>query len=146
MVKRSKEYVENELNEIFKLIVIGIPDSEIRKLRNLPDRSYCTYKQKLEQRLQERNMNQKTEQVLFHKEVTRERIEKDRRIFQQVMAKESASDKMKVEAARADLEANVVLFKSENETSMFVNTIRGQQTDVLRLNPIATNLQPVEEP
>jgi predicted ATP-dependent serine protease len=56
------------------------------------------------------------------------------------MEDDRSTGRTKVEAARADLEANVVLFKLENETAMFVNTIRKQQADILRLDTIATNI------
>jgi len=138
--KRSKEYVENELNEIFKLIVVGTSDTEIKKIRNLPDRTYTEYKVRLSDRMAQVNLNQKSEQILFHKEVTKERLLKDKRVFQQVMEDDRSTGRTKVEAARADLEANVVLFKLENETAMFVNTIRKQQADILRLDTIATNI------
>jgi len=138
--KRSKEYVENELNEIFKLIVVGTSDTEIKKIRNLPDRTYTEYKVRLSDSMAQVNLNQKSEQILFHKEVTKERLLKDKRVFQQVMEDDRSTGRTKVEAARADLEANVVLFKLENETAMFVNTIRKQQADILRLDTIATNI------
>lgn len=143
MPKRTKTFVENELNEIFKLIVRGVPDSDIYKSRNLPVRTYQQYRDRLEDRLVAVHMNQKTEQILFHKEITKERIMKDKRIFEQVMDDESTRPHTKVEAARADMEANVVLFKLENETVMFVNTIRKQQTDVLRLDAVSARLQPI---
>jgi hypothetical protein len=138
--RRSKDFVENELNEIFKLIVVGTSDSEIKKIRKLPDRTYFQYRERLSDRLQQVNLNQKSEQILFHKEITRERLLKDKQVFQQVMSDERSTGRTKVEAARADLEANIVLFKLENETAMFVNTIRKQQADILRLDTIATNI------
>jgi len=140
MPKRSRDFVENELNEIFKLIVAGTSDAEIKKIRNLPDRTYTEYKVRLSDRMAQVNLNQKSEQILFHKEITKERLLKDKRVFQQVMEDDRSTGRTKVEAARADLEANVVLFKLENETAMFVNTIRKQQADILRLDTIATNI------
>jgi hypothetical protein len=48
--------------------------------------------------------------------------------------------KVRVEAAQADAEVNITLFKLENETQMFVNTIRKQQTNVQHLDTIATRV------
>lgn len=144
MVKRSKAYVENELNEIFKLLVVGATDLQIKQLRKLPESTYRDYYARLADRIQQTSLAQSSERILFHKEITKERIMKDRQVFQQVMSDSATRPHTRVEAARADLEANVVLFKLENETTMYVSTIRKQQTDVLRLDAISANLSEAE--
>jgi hypothetical protein len=135
--KRSKQFVENECNEIFKLVIAGASDKEIQQSRNLPERTYFDYKARLAAKLHNQNVNIRNDQILFHKEVTKERLLNDKQVFQAVMNDDCTSPKVKVEAARADVELNITLFKLENETQMFVNTIRKQQTDISHLDAIA---------
>lgn len=135
--RRSKQFVENECNEIFKLVIAGASDKEIQQTRNLPERTYFDYKARLATKLHNQNVNIRNDQILFYKEVTKERLLNDKQVFQTVMNDCSTNPKAKVEAARADVELNITLFKLENETQMFVNTIRRQQADVLRFDAIA---------
>jgi len=136
--RRPKAAVEAEMNEVFRLVVAGATAQEIQQLRNLTRRTYDWHMHKLEQKLADTNMGQRNSFILMHKEITKERLLRDKRIFERVMADNSISPKTRVEAARADAEVNVTLFRLENETALFVNSIRQQQTNVLRLDAIAT--------
>jgi xanthine dehydrogenase iron-sulfur cluster and FAD-binding subunit A len=135
--RRSKQFVENECNEIFKLIIDGASDKEIQQTRNLPERTYFDYKARLAAKLHNQNVNIRNDHILFYKEVTKERLLNDKQAFQAVMNDYRTNPKARVAAAQADAEVNITLFKLENETQMFVNTIRKQQADVLDLDIIA---------
>jgi hypothetical protein len=135
--RRSKQFVENECNEIFELLIAGASDKEIQQTRNLPERTYFEYKARLAAKLHNQNVNIRNDKILFYKEVTKERLLNDKQVFQSVMNDNSTSPKVKVEAARADVELNITLFKLENETQMFLNSIRKQQADISYLDAIA---------
>jgi hypothetical protein len=135
--KRSKQFVENECNEIFKLIIAGASDKEIQQTHNLPERTYFDYKARLAAKLHNQNVNMRNDQILFYKEVTKERLLTDKQVFQSIMDNDNTNPKVRVEAAQADAEVDITLFKLENETQMFVNTIRKQQANVQHLDTIA---------
>ena len=82
--RRSKQFVENECNEIFELLIAGASDKEIQQLRNLPERTYFDYKARLAAKLHNQNVNIRDDQVLFYKEVTKERLLNDKQVFQAV--------------------------------------------------------------
>ena len=135
---RSKAAIEAETNEIFRLVVAGASGREIQQLRRITQRTYEWHMRKLEEKLADINMGQRNSFILMHKEITKERLLRDKRVFETVMQDDRTVANVKVEAARADAEVNITLFKLENETALFVNTIRQQQTDVLRLDSIAS--------
>jgi hypothetical protein len=63
--KSSKQFVENECNEIFKLTIDGASDKEIQQTRNLPERTYFDYKARLAAELHNQNVNIRNDQILF---------------------------------------------------------------------------------
>ena len=75
--------------------------------------------------------------MLLYKEVTKMRLLNDKQIFQTVMNDYRTNPKVRIEAAQADAEVNITLFKLENETQMYVSTIRKQQANVLHFDAIA---------
>jgi hypothetical protein len=79
--RRSKQFAENECNDI----IAGASDKEIQQTRNLPERTYFDYKARLAAKLHDQNVNIRNDQILFYKEVTKERLLDDKQVFQAVM-------------------------------------------------------------
>jgi hypothetical protein len=120
--------LEHELNEIYRLLLEGTSQQEIKSSRNISDRNYTKYMQKLRDHIISDQLAKRQEYFLLDIDITRERLLADKRQLQAIINNPNASIKDKIDATNSDIQLNITLMKLEYEGSLFVkNQLRGRQ-------------------
>ncbi len=118
--RKTKAMLEHELNEIYRLLLDGIVPEEIKRGRNISDRNYTKYMQKLRDQIITNQLAKRQEYFLQDIDVTRERLLADKRQLQAIITNPDASDKDKLDAINSDIQLNITLMRLEYEGSLFV--------------------------
>lgn len=125
--RKTKAMLEHELNEIYRLLLDGITAEEIKRSRNISDRNYTKYMQKLRENIISDQLAKRQEYFLLDIDITRERLLDDKRQLQSIITNPDASVKDKLDAINSDIALNITLMKLEYEGSLFVkNQLTGQ--------------------
>ncbi len=69
--------LEHELNEIYRLLLDGMTSEEIKGSRNISDRNYTKYMQKLRDNIVNDQLAKRQEYFLQDIDITRERRERE---------------------------------------------------------------------
>lgn len=75
--------MELELDEIFRLQVMGASDKQIMEIRRLSERNYRKYTAKLKEHHINQQLQKEPEELLHQKEILRERFENIREYYAQ---------------------------------------------------------------
>jgi hypothetical protein len=78
--------LEHELNEIYRLLVDGVSPQKIKRTRNISDRNYTKYMQKLRDRLVASQLAKREEYFLQDLQIARERLLADKRQLQEIIS------------------------------------------------------------
>ena len=125
--RKTKVMLEHELNEIYRLLVDGVSPQEIKRTRNISDRNYTKYMQKLRDRLVSSQLAKREEYFLQDLQIARERLLADKRQLKEIIANTKTSAKAKLDAINADIQLNGYLLKLEYEGSQFIGNYRQKQ-------------------
>jgi hypothetical protein len=116
--------LEHELNEIYRLLLEGISQQEIKSSRTISDRNYTKYMQKLRDNIISNQLAKRHEYFLLDIEITRERLLADKRQLQAIITNPNASVKDKLDAINSDIALNITLMKLEYEGSLFIENYK----------------------
>lgn len=105
--------LEHELNEIYRLFLDGVTSEEIKSSRNISDRNYTKYMQKLRDQMISNQLAKRQEYFLLDIDVTRERLLADKRQLQAIITNPNNAVKDKLDAINADIALNITLMKLE---------------------------------
>ncbi|MDQ6862324.1 MAG: hypothetical protein M3044_00725 [Thermoproteota archaeon] len=131
--RKTKAMLEHELNEIYRLLLDGVSPEDIKRSRNISDRNYTKYMQKLRDNILRHQLSKRHEYFLQDIDIARERLLGDKRQLQAIITNSNASIKDKLDAINSDIQLNITLMKLEYEGSLFVkNQLRGRQADLVR--------------
>jgi hypothetical protein len=118
--RKTKAMLEQELNEIYQLLLEGITPEEIKRSRNISDRNYTKYMQKLRDNIISDQLAKRQEYFLLDIDITRERLLADKRQLQAIITNPNASVKDKLDAINSDIQLNIILMRLQYEGSLFV--------------------------
>ena len=116
--------LEQELNEIYRLLLGGVTSEEIKRSRNISDRNYTKYMQKLRDNIISDQLAKRQEYFLLDIDLTRERLLADKRQLQAIINNPSASIKDKLDAINSDIQLNIMLMRLEYEGSLFIENYK----------------------
>src|SRR5713101_718123 len=118
--RKTKVMLEHELNEIYRLLLDGVSQQEIKTSRNISDRNFTKYMQKLRDRIVGDQLAKRRDYFLLDLEIAKERFLADKRHLQEIITNPKTPVKAKLVAIRADIELNTVLLRLEYEGAMFI--------------------------
>jgi chaperonin GroEL (HSP60 family) len=119
--------LEHELNEIYRLLLDGVSPQEIKRSRNISDRNYTKYVQKLRDNIISDQLSKRQQYFLLDIDIARERLLADKRQLQSIITNPDASVKDKLDAINSDIALNITLMRLEYEGSLFVkNQLSGR--------------------
>ena len=125
--RKTKAMLEHELNEIYRLLLNGTRPQEIKSSRNISDRNYTKYMQKLRDQIINNQLAKRQEYFLLDIDLTRERFLADKRQLQAIITNPNASVKDRIDAINSDIQLNITLMRLEYEGSLFVkNQLSGR--------------------
>ena len=122
--RKTRAMLEHELNEIYHLLLEGFSPQEIKRSRNISDRNYTKYMDKLHKRIINEQLAKRQEYFLQDIDIARERLLADKRHLQAIITNPNASVKDKLEAINSDIALNITLMRLEYEGSLFVQNCR----------------------
>jgi hypothetical protein len=122
--RKTKAMLEQELNEIYHLLLDGVSPQEIKTSRNISDRNYTKYMQKLRDNIISNQLAKRQEYFLLDIDITRERLLDDKRQLQAIITNPNTSVKDKLDAIKSDLQLNITLMRLEYEGSLFTENCR----------------------
>jgi len=126
---RTQIQIEDEMDEIFRLQVAGHTPKQIQKIRNLPERTYFDYNQRLQSRIVESMTAKRTEEILVQKELCAERLNKAMMGEEELATKENISPRTKMDAWYRYAEIVMAKFKLEAETTNWLVAYRNLQLE-----------------
>jgi membrane-associated HD superfamily phosphohydrolase len=89
--RKTKAMLEHELNEIYRLLLDGVSPQEIKSSRNISDRNYTKYMQKLRDRIVNDQLPKRQEYFLQDFHIARERLLADKRQLQAIIFQKQKS-------------------------------------------------------
>jgi hypothetical protein len=122
--RKTKAMLEQELNEIYRLLLDGITSEEIKRSRNISDRNYTKYMQKLRDNTISDQLAKRQEYFLLDIDTARERLLADKRQLQAIINNPNAAVKDKLDAINSDIQLNITLMKLEYEGSLFIENYK----------------------
>jgi hypothetical protein len=122
--RKTKAMLEHELNEIYRLLLEGITPQDIKSSRNISDRNYTKYMQKLRDNIISDQLAKRQEYFLLDIDLTRERLLADKRQLHIIITNPNASVKDKLDAINSDIQLNIMLMKLEYEGSLFLENYK----------------------
>ena len=102
----------------------GISQDEIKRSRNISDRNYTKYMQKLHERIINEQLAKRQEYFLQDIDIARERLLADKRHLQAIITNPDTTVKDKLDAINSDIALNTTLMKLEYEGSLFIQNCR----------------------
>jgi hypothetical protein len=118
--RKTKAMLEHEINEIYRLLLEGISQQEIKRSCNISNRNFTKYMQKLRDYIISDQLAKRQEYFLLDIDITRERLLADKRYLHTIITNPNASVKDKLDAINSDIQLNVTLMKLEYEGSLFI--------------------------
>jgi hypothetical protein len=122
--RKTKVMLERELNEIYHLLLDGITPGEIKKSRNISDRNYTKYMQKLRDNIISNQLAKRHEYFLLDIDITRERLLADKRHLHAIITNSNVLVKDKLDAINSDIQLNITLMRLEYEGSLFIENYK----------------------
>src|SRR2546428_7822468 len=104
--RKTKAMLDHELNEIYRLLLDGESPQEIKRSRNISDRNFTKYMQKLRDNIISDQLAKRQEYFLLDIDITRERLLGDKRLLKAIINNPSASIKDKLDAINSDIQLN----------------------------------------
>jgi hypothetical protein len=120
--RKTKVMLEHELNEIYRLLLDGVSHQQIKTSRNISDRNYTKYMQKLRDRVAGDQLTKRREYFIVDLEIAKERFLTDKRHLQEIITNPKTPVKAKLVAIRTDMELNTALLRLEYEGAMFIKS------------------------
>ena len=117
MSLKTKAMLEHELNEIYHLLLEGFSPQEIKTSRNISDRNYTKYMQKLRDNIISNQLAKRQEYFLLDIDITRESLLADKRHLQAIIINPNTAVKDKLGAINSDITLNITLMKLEYEVA-----------------------------
>jgi hypothetical protein len=122
--RKTKAMLEHEINEIYRLLLEGISQQEIKSSRNISDRNYTKYMKKLRDHIINNQLSKRREYFLQDIDIARERLLADKRHLQAIITNPDASVKDRLDAINSDIQLNITLMKLEYEGSLFLENYK----------------------
>lgn len=134
--KATSIEVQDRLNEILRLRILGLPAKEIQKQIGVNDRLFRWYMERLRDGIVEEAMAKRPEYFLEDITIATERLERDSRRLQETLANEKAPAIAKVSAARADAEIQLYILRIKYEGAAYINSLKSVYSIPKPLDPI----------
>jgi hypothetical protein len=146
-MRRSNAQLQVELNEIYNLIVKGAPHREIMNLRNIKERNFRKYLDKLHNSIVSEALGRRQEYFIEDIAITKDRLLYDKRNLLRIITAVDATHKEKLDAINSDIQLNITLMKLEYEGSMYLHGLNARQqqqqqeanSTPVQLSPVSTN-------
>jgi hypothetical protein len=116
-VRRTEIQIEDLIDQIFRLQVIGATPKQIQKQLNLPERTYFEYNSRLQERIVGAETAKRTEEILVQKELCHERLVKSMRGLEHIATTDGISPRTKMDAWYKFAEVSMAEFKLQGETT-----------------------------
>jgi hypothetical protein len=140
-IRRSEIQIDQEMDEILRLLVAGATPKQIQKVRNLPERTYFTYYRKLQARIIDLQMSKHTDEIMVDKEIARERLTKALQLEFKLWNDDHVPPRTRMDAGTRYAEITVALLKLETETLGFIHGLKLLQEQ----HPIELPKEPIRE-
>jgi hypothetical protein len=101
MSRKTKAMLEHEINEIYRLLLDGVSPQEIKTSRDISDRNYNKYMQKLRDHIVSDQLAKRQEYFLQDIDIARERLLADKRQLQAIITNPNASVKDKLDSTNS---------------------------------------------
>jgi hypothetical protein len=122
--RKTKAMLEHEINEIYRLLLDGVSPQEIKRSRNISDRNYTMYMQKLRDNIISNQLAKRQEYFLLDIDIARERLLADKRQLQAIITNPNTSVKDKLDAINSVIQLNIMLMRLEYEGSLFIENYK----------------------
>jgi hypothetical protein len=121
--RKTKVMFEQELIEIYRLLLDGVSQEEIKATRNISDRNFSKYMQKLRDRVAGDQKSKIQEYYQLDLQIATGRFLADKRHLQEIIANPETPVKAKLVAIKLDMDINTALLKLKDEGTNYSDTL-----------------------
>lgn len=136
--QRTQIQIEQECDEILRLMVAGDSNKEIMEKRNLPERTFYEYQRRLQERIIAEQMTKRHEEIMIDKQIVKDRLTKALKLEEKLMDDPHISPRTRMDAGTRFSEISVAMLKLETEMLGFLHALkeaRLQQPTTIQLPP-----------
>jgi hypothetical protein len=119
----TKALLEHNLNEVYRLMILGISNNDIMQQMQLPNRTFRRYVQILRDRNIASQLAKRQEYFLDDVKLAKDRLLFTRRQNLHIINNEATEPKDKIEALKLDAALTMTLLKLEYEGTTFLRVL-----------------------
>jgi transposase len=120
---RTQFQIEQECDEILHLMVDGDSNKQIMEKRNLPERTFYDYQNRLKERIIAEQMEKRHEEIMLDKQIVKDRLTEALQLQKRLWNDEHISSRTRMDAGTRYAEIAVALLKLETEMLGFMHAL-----------------------